>query len=164
MPIRPLAIAALALGTGAALLGAQATTQLPDGPGKEQMVAVCGRCHEAQRSASLRLSREGWEKVIGDMVQRGAVISPSEQTVVLDYLATELLGEADQPLNINTATNIDLETVAGLTRKESAGLREWLKTNGNCKSLEDLKKAPLDYKKIEERKEYLLCATPLSGK
>ena len=163
MPIRTLAIAILALCIGAALWGAQAA-QLPDGPGKEQMVAVCGRCHEAQRSASLRLSREGWEKVIGDMVQRGAVMTPSEQTAVLDYLATALLGEADQPLNINTATNIDLETVAGLTRKESAALREWLKTSGACKSLEDLKQAPIDYKKIEERKEYLLCAAPLSGK
>jgi competence protein ComEA len=160
MSIHTVAIAVVALGTGAALWGAQAP-QLPDGPGKEQMVAVCGRCHEAQRSASLRLSREGWEKVMSDMVARGAAMSPAEQSAVLEYLATQLLGEADQPLNINTATNIDLEAVAGLTRTESAALREWLKANGACKSLEDLKKAPIDYKKIEERKEYLLCALAL---
>jgi DNA uptake protein ComE-like DNA-binding protein len=95
------------------------------------------------------------------MVARGAAMSPADQSAVLEYLATQLLGEADQPLNINTATNIDLEAVAGLTRTESAALREWLKANGACKSLEDLKKAPIDYKKIEERKEYLLCALAL---
>ena len=127
------------------------------------MVAVCGRCHEAQRSASLRLSREGWEKVVADMAARGAVMTPAEQTAILDYLSTHLLGEAAQPLNINTATNVDLEAVAGLTRKESAALREWVTKSGPCKSLEDLRKAPVDYKKIEERKEYLLCAAPLGA-
>jgi competence protein ComEA len=137
--------------------------QLPDGPGKERMVAACGRCHEAQRSASLRLTREGWEKVVADMVQRGAAMTSDEQSAILDYLSTYLLGEAAQPLNINTATNIDLEAVAGLTRKESAALREWVVKNGPCKALEDLKKAPVDYKKIEDRKEYLLCAAPLAA-
>ena len=137
--------------------------QLPDGPGKQQMVTACGRCHEAERSASLRLTRAGWEAVIADMAQRGAIMTDPERAAVLDYLSTYLLGEAAEPLNINTATNIDLESVAGLTRKESTALREWLKKNGPCKVLEDLKKAPINFKSIEERKEFLLCAVPLTS-
>ena len=138
------------------------TPQLPEGPGKEQMVQACGRCHEAERSAALRLTRDGWDAVIGDMVARGAMMTDEDRTAVLDYLSTHFLGEAAAPLNINTATNIDLESVGGLTRKEAAALREWLKQNGPCKSLADLKKAPVDYKKIDDRKEFMLCAPPLA--
>jgi mono/diheme cytochrome c family protein len=141
----------------------QQASQLPDGAGKQQMVTACGRCHEAERSASLRLTRAGWETVIADMVQRGAIITDGDRTAILDYLSTYLLGEAAQPLNINTATNIDLESVAGLTRKESAALRQWLQTNGPCKALEDLKKAPINYKSIEERRDFLLCASRLTA-
>jgi competence protein ComEA len=147
--------AAVAAGTVAGAV-AQAP-QLPEGPGKEQMVQICGRCHEAQRSAALRLTREGWEKVIADMIGRGAVMTDADRAAVLDYLATHFPGEAAEPLNINAATNIDLEAVAGLTRKEAAALREWLKQQGPCKTLQDLKKAPVEYKKIEDRKEFLMC-------
>jgi len=68
------------------------------------------------------------------------------------------LGDAPRPLNINRANNIELESVAGLTRKEAAALIQWRDKNGFCKSLEDLKKAPgVDYKKIDARKDFLVC-------
>ena len=58
----------------------------------------------------------------------------------------------------NTATAVELESVAGLLRKESAALIAHREKNGPCKKLEDLKKvAGLDYKKIEARKERLAC-------
>ena len=44
-----------------------AAQQLPDGPGKAELQKVCGVCHQAERSAAVRLTREGWEGVIGDM-------------------------------------------------------------------------------------------------
>jgi competence protein ComEA len=131
---------------------------LPEGPGKAELLKVCGGCHQAERSASVRLSREGWEGVIADMLQRGAKGTDAELTAVLDYLSKHFLGDAPKPLNINRATNIELESVAGLTRKEAAALLAWLDMAGICKSLEDLKKVPgLDYKKIEARKEFIVC-------
>jgi competence protein ComEA len=133
---------------------------LPDGPGRDVTVRVCGTCHDPQRVASLRLSREGWEQVIVDMTRRGARVTDDEFAAVLDYLSTHFLGEAAQPLNLNTATNIDLEAVVGLTRKEAAALREWLERSP-CKALEELKKAPVDFRKIEERKDFLVCLPPL---
>ena len=52
----------------------------------------------------------------------------------------------------------ELESVAGLLRKESAALIAHREKNGPCKKLEDLKKvAGLDYKKIDARKERLAC-------
>jgi competence protein ComEA len=135
-----------------------AQTPLPDGPGKAELQKVCGLCHQAERSAAVRLTREGWEGVIADMIARGARGTDEEFAAVLDYLSKHFLGEAARPLNINRATNIELESVAGLTRKEAAALLEWRKQVGVCKSLEDLKKAPgVDYKKIEARKDFLIC-------
>ncbi len=54
------------------LLSSPAVAQLPDGAGKDALLKVCGSCHQAERSASVRLTREGWEEVIADMIKRGA--------------------------------------------------------------------------------------------
>jgi len=135
-----------------------AAQQLPDGPGKAELQKVCGLCHQAERSAAVRLTREGWEGVIGDMIARGARGTDEEFAAILEYLAKNFLGDAPRPLNINRANNIELESVAGLTRKEAAALIQWRDKNGFCKSLEDLKKAPgVDYKKIDARKDFLVC-------
>ena len=132
--------------------------QLPDGPGKAELQKVCGLCHQAERSAAVRLTREGWEGVIADMIARGAKGTDDEFKAILEYLATNFLGEAARPLNINRANNIELESVAGLTRREAAALLKWREGVGVCKSLEDLKKVPgLDYKKIDARKDFLVC-------
>jgi competence protein ComEA len=147
-----------------ALPGPAKAQTLPDGPGKAELLKVCGACHQAERSASVRLTREGWDAVIADMIRRGAKGSDEEFSAVLDYLATHFLGEAPRPLNINRATAIELESVGGLTRKESAAVLKWLDEVGICKSLDELKKVPgLDYKKIEARKDFVVCfeAPPL---
>src|SRR5215203_6639852 len=107
---------------------------LPDGAGKAELQKVCGLCHQAERSAAVRLTREGWEGVIGDMIARGARGSDEEFSAILDYLTKNFLGEAARPLNINKASNIELETVAGLTRKEAAALVEWRQKANVCKS------------------------------
>src|SRR5688572_22580943 len=131
---------------------------LPDGPGKAELQKVCGLCHQAERSAAVRLTREGWEGVIGDMIARGARGTDAEFAAILDYLSKHFLGDAPRPLNINKANNIELESVAGLTRKEAAALLKWRQDVGLCKSLDELKKVPgLDYKKIEARKDFLVC-------
>jgi competence protein ComEA len=131
---------------------------LPEGRGKAELQNVCGVCHQAERSAAVRLTREGWEGVIGNMIARGARGTDEEFAAVLDYLSTHFLGDAPRPLNINRATNIELESVAGLTRSEAAALLKWRGEVGTCKSLDELKKVPgLDFKKIEARKDFLVC-------
>ena len=132
--------------------------QLPEARGKAELLKVCGGCHQPQRSAAVRLTREGWEGVIGDMLQRGAKGTDEELAAILDYLATHFLGDAPRPLNINRANNVDLESVAGLTRKEAAAVLKWLDEVGICTSLDQLKKVPgLDYKKIDARKDFIVC-------
>lgn len=137
---------------------ASAQGQLPDAPGKDAMVKVCGGCHEPQRSASLRLTREGWQEVIAKMVALGAKGTDEELAQVLDYLATNFKGEALRPLNLNKATAVELESVAGLLRKEAAAWIAHRSKVGPCKSLEDFKKVPnVPYKKIHDRRDRLVC-------
>jgi len=46
--------------------------QLPDGAGKDALLKVCGVCHDPATAASVRLTRDGWQATINDMVSRGA--------------------------------------------------------------------------------------------
>lgn len=137
---------------------------LPDGPGKDVMVKVCAICHEPRRAASVRLTREGWSDVIQDMMKRGAKGTDDDFVQVLEYLTTNFLGEAPRPVNINTSAAIDLESVIGLLRRESAALIAYRQKNGAFKKLEDIKKVPgVDYKKIEAAKDRIFVADPIKS-
>jgi competence protein ComEA len=132
--------------------------QLPDGPGKEETTRVCGTCHPADRAASVRLTRVGWQETIGKMVGLGAKGSDQDLEAVLNYLSTNFKGEGRKPLNLNTATSIDLESIGGFLRKESAAWIAARKAQGPCKSIDDLKKVTgVDFKKVEERRDRLVC-------
>jgi len=63
-------------------------------------------------------------------------------------------GQALQPLNLNTAAQIDLEAAGGLLRREAAAVVRYREQNGRFKTVDDLKKVPgLDFKKIESRRD-----------
>ena len=131
---------------------------LPAGEGRELTVRVCAACHEPQRAASVRLTREGWQEVVTKMIGLGARASEEEFAQVTDYLATHFKGEASKPINLNSAPAVDLEAVAGLLRKEAAAWIAYRNKNGPCGKLEDLKKVPgVPYKKIDDRKDRLVC-------
>lgn len=136
---------------------AVAQSQLPEGRGKEATVKVCGTCHPADRGASVRLTRAGWQDVIAKMLTLGAKGTDTELQEVLDYLSTHFKGEAMAPLNLNRATSIELEAVVGLLRRES---KAWMAARQKtpCTALEDLKKVDgLDFSKIEKRRDRLVC-------
>jgi competence protein ComEA len=164
LPIGSFVLVMSVLGAGLAGAGRQSPPLvpsgegMPDGPGKDVTVRVCGVCHETRRAASVRLTRDGWAGVIEDMTKRGAKGSEDDFALILDYLSANFLGEAPRPINLNTAEAIDLESVIGLLRKEATALIAYRKKNGACKKIEDLKKVPgLDYKKIEAAKDRVVC-------
>ena len=131
---------------------------LPEAPGRDMTVKLCGNCHAAETVASVRLAPEGWREVIARMVAAGAKGTEQELETVFEYVSTQFPVEAQKALNLNAATAVELESVAGLLRKEAAALIAHREKNGPCKKLEDLRKvAGLDYKKIDARKERLAC-------
>jgi competence protein ComEA len=151
----PFALASVALTVLA--LPAAAAAQLPPGPGQAETIKVCGTCHPPERGASVRLTREGWEDVITKMVGLGAKGTDAELEAVLEYLATHFKGEAAVPLNLNRATSVELESIAGFLRRESAA---WMvyRAKRPCTTLDDLRAVPgVDFKKIEKRRERLVC-------
>jgi competence protein ComEA len=131
---------------------------LPEAPGRDVTVRLCANCHGAETVASVRQTPAGWRDVIARMVAAGAKGTEQELETVAKYLSTQFPAEAQQALNLNTARAVELESVAGLLRKEAAALLAHREKHGPCKRLEDLKNVQgLDYKKIDARKARLTC-------
>lgn len=137
---------------------AELAKTMPEGPHRELTVRVCAACHEPQRAASVRLTREGWEEVVAKMVGLGAKGTEEELAQVTAYLAENFKGEAPKPINMNTAPAVDLESVAGLLRKEAAIWIKYRNEQGPCKSIDDFKKVPgFPYKKVDTKRDRLVC-------
>lgn len=137
---------------------AELAKTMPEGPNRELTVRVCAACHEPQRAASVRLTREGWETVVAKMVGLGAKATEEELVKVTDYLAENFKGEAAKPINMNTAPAVDLESVAGLLRKEAAIWIKYRNDVGPCKSIDDLKKVPgFPFAKVDKLRDRLVC-------
>ena len=152
---------AWAIGVAATLmvlaLPVSAHAQLPEGPGRAETVRMCGTCHPPERGASVRLTREGWEDVIARMVALGARGTDAELAAVLDYLSTHFKGQAAVPLNLNRATSVELESIAGFLRRESAAWMAY-RAKRPCATVDDLKIVPgVDFKKVEKRRDRLVC-------
>ena len=149
----PIAIVFISV-TWLAASAAPSFAQLPDGPGKDEVTKICGTCHPATTAASVRLTRDGWQTKIAEMVARGAMATDDELAAILDYLATHFLGEASELINVNTATAVQLESVLELLRRESAAFIEYREKVKSFKSLEDMKNIPgVPFKKIESKKD-----------
>ena len=131
---------------------------MPEGANRELTVRVCAACHEPQRAASIRLTREGWQDVVAKMVGLGAKGTDEEIAKVIDYLAENYKGEAAKPINMNTAAAVELESVAGLLRKEAALWIKYRNDERPCKSIDDLKKVPgFPFSKVDTRRDRLVC-------
>jgi hypothetical protein len=68
-------------------LSANGQVQLPDGPGKQDFLTMCGRCHGVSTALVARRSPEGWRDVIQDMRARGAQGDDATANRVRDYLS-----------------------------------------------------------------------------
>jgi competence protein ComEA len=136
------------------LLAGIAWGQFPDLPGKDVTLRACGTCHEPERAASLHQTQDGWDAVMTAMAGRGMDLSDADYTTVLTYLSKAFPAPPPKPLNINTASAIDLETTLSLLRSQAAAVIAYRDKFGKFKSLDDLKKIPgLDFAKLEEKKE-----------
>jgi len=88
------------------------------------------------------------------MAGRGMSVSDAEYNTVLEYLSTAFPAEAPKPLNINTASPIDMESALSLLHSQAVLIVAYRDKNGKFKSLDDLKKVPgLDFSKIEAKKD-----------
>jgi competence protein ComEA len=147
----------IALLIGAAWLAPAAWGQLPDGPGKSEVQAICTQCHELARSIAPRQDKAGWQGTVDKMITLGAKASDQEFQLVVDYLAKNYPGEDVPRIKVNEARAIDLESGLSLLRSQARAIIEYRDKNGPFKSIEDLKKVPgIDAAKIEAKKDRLV--------
>ena len=130
---------------------------LPDGPGKQTTINVCGTCHGVERVAAVHQSRREWENTISKMVSMGANASDDELNTVLDYLSKNFPAAPLRPVDINTAPAVELESSLLLLKSEADAVIRYRSENGNFRSLDDLRKVPgLDFHKIESKKDRIV--------
>jgi competence protein ComEA len=150
-PVLPLAAVVLFLAA------VPSHAQLPEGPGREQVMKVCIGCHEVERSVSLRQDRNGWQTTLAKMVGLGMKSTDEELVQILDYLVEHFPAGEVPPVNINKANAIQLEARLSLLRSQAAKIIAYRRKNGVFASLEDLKKIPdLDFEKIESKKDRIV--------
>ncbi len=143
----------LAFPLSAPMCASATSNLLPNGPGKQETIEICGKCHAPERSAALHQSRRGWEITIAKMVSMGAEGSDEQLNAVLDYLSKNFPPPPPAPININTATPIEMESTLLLLRTEAAAVVRYRREHGPLKSLDDLRNVPgLDFQKIENNK------------
>ena len=108
----------LLLTLAAAGMGSAVAQGLPDGEGRDVYENVCGACHGADIVIGSQGSKARWEETVDAMKNRGASGSEEEFKIVTNYLAKYF----GQSVNVNTATEAELETELGLSKAEVASI------------------------------------------
>jgi cytochrome c5 len=76
-------------GANSAKPAATVSVTLPNGPGKELVETRCAVCHDLGRVAAVKRQKSEWDRVISDMVVRGAAIPPNEVPTITSYLVAQ---------------------------------------------------------------------------
>ena len=79
---------------------------LPEGKGKDLLLAACTRCHDLKRLAAYKgyWNLPRWRSMVETMVKNGAVLDSMQISIVAAYLAENFgpAGEALQPPSTTT--------------------------------------------------------------
>jgi competence protein ComEA len=91
--------------------------------------------------------------------QVGPVASDDELAQILSYL-TENFG----PLNVNTATRAQLQSLLQLTEKDARAVIDYRQKSGRIKDFDDLRNVPgIDVKQLEKKRSIIVFADPPSA-
>ncbi|MEO8099255.1 MAG: hypothetical protein ABI811_16240 [Acidobacteriota bacterium] len=82
----------IALAAGAA---AQ-TSQVSKDPAKDLFEGVCSGCHALDRIRTQHLNKQQWRERTSAMIDQGAVLTPEETNLLLDYLVKNFGPEPEQ--------------------------------------------------------------------
>ena len=136
---------------------ASQTRPMPDGTGKAETQKLCSKCHELDKSLSLKQDRAGWQRTIEKMLASGLKASDADIATVLDYLTRNYPADDVPRLKVNSADAIDFESILSLKRSQAAAIIAFREKNGPFKSLDDLKKVPgIEAAKLDAKKDRLI--------
>lgn len=67
-----------------------ARQELPEGPGKAELVKLCDGCHDLTFTVSTRETEEGWTRIVNDMRSKGTDGSEEDFAKVIAYLTAHM--------------------------------------------------------------------------
>jgi competence ComEA-like helix-hairpin-helix protein len=138
---------ATCFGTLIGVAAQEGGTSLPAGEGKALVESSCATCHELSKVTHTRQTKIGWQQTIQDMIARGAQVSDDDVPVIATYLVTNF-GQ----LNVNTASQSQIQEFLGFSEKESQALIAYREANGKIKNFEQLAAVPgLDPAKVKAK-------------
>ena len=133
------------------VLFASLVQDLPEGPGKKEVLAICRDCHDLDTVTSENRTRDGWKKTIAKMGERGAEGTDEQFDAVIAYL-TKNFGR----INVNAATAAEIVAGLDFSAKEAEAIVVYRDKNGVYKDWQDLKKVEgLDAARVEARKNHI---------
>src|SRR5882757_8514586 len=127
-----LCAAALALAaTASAQSNKKPVPNIPDGTGKDAVIKVCGNCHGVEIAVSRRETKEGWNGIVDDMIQRGAQGTDEEFGDIVEYLSAHYSKSTPGgKVNVNTATIAELANGLGFTDAQASAVVQYRSEKG----------------------------------
>jgi competence ComEA-like helix-hairpin-helix protein len=104
--------------------------------GEEVFLNRCGSCHETQRALVAPRTKKGWEGVLAEMVNMGALLETGEQETVLAFLT-----ERHGLVNVNTANAEELVGL-GLSKKDAETIGAYRTEHGRFADFAALQRVP----------------------
>ena len=133
------------------LLLANLLQDLPDGPGKKEVLQICRDCHELDTVTMDNRTRDGWKKTVAKMVDRGAEGTDEQFEAIVTYL-TKNFGR----INVNKATAEEIVSGLDFSAKEAGLIVQYREKNGPYKAWRDLTKIEgLDAARVEAKKDHI---------
>jgi len=133
------------------LLIASLVQELPNGPGKAEVLKLCLDCHDQDTITVDNRTREAWKKTIAKMVDRGAEGTDEQFDAIIAYL-TKNFGR----INVNKATAEEIVSGIDFSPKEAGAIVAYREKNGSYKEWRDLTKVDgLDAARVEAKKNHI---------
>ena len=112
--------------------------------GEEVFLNRCGSCHGTERALVAPRTRKGWEGVLAEMANIGALLEAGEQDAVLAFLT-----ERHGLVNVNTANAEELVGL-GLSKKDADTIGSYRTEHGPFADFTALRGVPgLDLDRLD---------------
>jgi DNA uptake protein ComE-like DNA-binding protein len=122
---------------------------LPDGPGKAEVMKICLDCHDLDTVKADNRTKEAWKKTVAKMVDRGAEGTDEQLDAIVNYLSKNF-----GRINVNKALPEELVSGLDFSPAEAQAIVEYRDKNGAYKTWRDLSNA-VDPARVEAKKDHI---------
>ena len=129
-----------------------AAQDLPDGPDKALVEAICSECHTTERIAAQHLTKPQWADKVLEMLQEAPDVKQSERDRIVEYLVKNFPARA----RVNKANAKELQAILEISDESATFIVGYRQKNGSFKTFNDLKKVPgVDPSKLDAKREII---------